>query len=446
MSKLLNLDDVSIPDFSEELVADNTIPHVTHSAHTRDETHTPNNVANKYTLNLPKKVKDEAIYKDKQYQQLCDLSGLDEDHLDEILRCIYSAYGQSVSDIIIPSDDVIQIRKSKVLMPLFGRTIRASEVESFIKKMYREDAVRNLKGIDSEDIDATYDVTHGDGLIRLRTNVCTYRSPAGTQGLKITFRSLPSVIPSFDTLNTPQFIRDNCMPREGLILVSGETGSGKTTLCAAILRALNEDEEYSRIIIANEHPPEFLLNSLTGPNPIYQHAIGKYDDFATFEDGLSNALRCAPEVIFSGESRNRETFLILPRIAESGHMGITTLHAGSVPGTLTRIADEIGGNQESTIRKFIMHTHLIINQWLAPKVGGGVVPIQEWLLLNHKVKEELLQMEYGSDLPLAVKKCVEKYGRTFKSAAKEALNEGAITKATYLLAINSHGGEEEVDG
>ncbi|MEB5526841.1 hypothetical protein GOP96_07270 [Vibrio cholerae] len=389
------------------------------------------NNRNSYNLNVQEQLVDQPIWNDALYRQLHDTKVFSRDNLDQIFEVVDRVYGTKVSDVVFPSENSVYIKVDKLLIPLFNRQITKTEIEQFISKVLGDEAVYDLKNPDNDDIDESYNALLSDKLLRYRLNACRYREPIGSQGYKLTFRSLPSKVPTFDDYNVPDFIRRNSSPSKGLVIIAGPTGSGKTTLCAAILDSINKDANYPRFVLAYEQPPEYLLGSLKGPNPIFQHAVGKYKDMKNFAAALRNSLRNAPGVIFSGETRDAETFEILPRIAESGHLAITTTHAGTVSGILTRVSNEVSGDKEQIIRNFITYAHLFVVQNLVRTVEGRMTPVHEWLLFDDEIKKHLLSLPKGHDLVTEVNSLVIKNGKPLKEDLTNLYESGIISEFTF---------------
>jgi defect in organelle trafficking protein DotB len=388
----------------------------------------------RHLLNVPESQRSDSLFHSDDYISLFDQNRFSGADVEKIMIMIANHGG--AADVIIASDMKMIKKKDRIITPIFPRQLVGGEVRDFVEFMFGIDTYHEAINPETEDIDTTYTITYESDnqrvRLRYRVNICAFQSPNMNQGLKITLRNLPTKIPTFDSLNVPQIIRDNCMPREGLVIIAGETGSGKTTLCSSILEAINRDALNFRITLTYEQPPEYLLSELPGPNPIFQHSVGKFANFFSFAAGLRNALRCTPETIFVGECRDRETFEILPRVAESGHMGLATTHAKSIPNIFSRVANEIdSSDSERIIRMFINYSHLLVVQFLAPKIGGGVIPVQEILLLTPAIKKTLLQKPVGTDFIHEIESSVEIHGQTMKAHATELHQNGKIALETF---------------
>lgn len=194
------------------------------------------------------------------------------------------------------------------------------------------------------------------------------------------FRIIPTVIPNLDDINAPAIFRELIKREKGLILVTGPTGSGKSTTLAAMINEINQTAQ--KHILTIEDPVEFVhLNNRS----LFSHReIGP--DTTSFSRALKSALREDPDIILIGEMRDRETIEAALTAAETGHLVFGTLHTKSAPQTINRIIDVFGGDEQPQIRAQLA-TGLIaaISQSLVPKIGGGRVAAQEILITNPAV-------------------------------------------------------------
>ncbi|MGD9968901.1 MAG: type IV pilus twitching motility protein PilT [Sulfuricurvum sp.] len=191
------------------------------------------------------------------------------------------------------------------------------------------------------------------------------------------FRIIPVHIPSLDDLNAKKVFKEIIKREKGLILVTGPTGSGKSTTLAAMLNEVNANE--SRHIITVEDPVEFVH---TNKKSLFSHRnIGT--DTKSFASALKYALRQDPDVILIGEMRDRETITAALTAAETGHLVFGTLHTNSAPQTINRIIDVFSGDEQPQVRAQLSTSLVaVISQALLPKIGGGRVAAQEIMITN----------------------------------------------------------------
>ncbi|NOQ32199.1 MAG: PilT/PilU family type 4a pilus ATPase [Helicobacteraceae bacterium] len=194
------------------------------------------------------------------------------------------------------------------------------------------------------------------------------------------FRIIPIEVPSLDELNAKQIFKELIKREKGLILVTGPTGSGKSTTLAAMLNEINLTER--RHIITVEDPVEFVHGN---KKSLFSHRnVGT--DTKSFSAALKYALREDPDVILIGEMRDRETIEAALTAAETGHLVFGTLHTNSAPQTINRIIDVFSGDEQPQVRAQLSTSLIcVISQILSPKVEGGRVAVQEILITNPAV-------------------------------------------------------------
>ena len=202
--------------------------------------------------------------------------------------------------------------------------------------------------------------------------------------VSVVMRKLNSVIPSLDSLGLPPVFEQICKERTGLVLVTGATGSGKTTTLAAVLNEINRTQAFH--VVTLEDPVEFV-------HPHHQSTFNQRElgtDFNTYPNGLRAALRQAPKVILVGEMRDRETVEIAMTAAETGHLVLSTLHTIDAGQSINRILGLFEQAEEKLIRQRLADTlRYIVSQRLAPKVGGGRQLIMEVMGNNLRTKEAI---------------------------------------------------------
>lgn len=191
------------------------------------------------------------------------------------------------------------------------------------------------------------------------------------------FRIIPVIIPSLDDLNAKKIFKELIKREKGLILVTGPTGSGKSTTLAAMLNEVNINE--ARHIITVEDPVEFVH---TNKKSLFsQRNVGT--DTVSFSAALKFALRQDPDVILIGEMRDRETITAALTAAETGHLVFGTLHTNSAPSTINRIIDVFSGDEQPQVRAQLSTSLIaVIAQALLPKIGGGRIAAQEVMITN----------------------------------------------------------------
>lgn len=227
-------------------------------------------------------------------------------------------------------------------------------------------------------------------------NVSRFRVNAFNQdrGPAAVFRTIPSVVLSLEDLDAPQVFREICEKPRGLVLVTGPTGSGKSTTLAAMVDYINE--RHRSHILTVEDPIEFVHQSKKCL--INQRELHK--DTHSFANALKSALREDPDVILVGELRDLETIRLAMTAAETGHLVMGTLHTTSAPKTIDRIVDVFPAEEKSMVRSMLSESiQAVIAQTLLKKVGGGRVAAHEIMIgtsaIRNLIREDKIAQMYS---------------------------------------------------
>jgi twitching motility protein PilT len=265
---------------------------------------------------------------------------------------------------------------------------------------------------------------------RFRVNVFAQRGH-----YSIILRKLSTDIPSVDQLNLPPVFHTISKEKTGLVLVTGATGSGKSTTLAALLNELNETKSIH--IVTLEDPIEFVHPQKKAT--FNQREMG--NDFSTFASGLRAALRQAPKVVLVGEMRDRDTVEIGMSAAETGHLVMTTLHTINAGQTINRIVGMFDQSEEQQIRVRLSETlRWIVSQRLVPKVGGGRLAAIEIMGSNLRVRDAIEHGESEGKTFYEIIEASAPFGwKTFDMAMLEAFEQGLITEETALLYCTNKG-------
>ncbi len=265
---------------------------------------------------------------------------------------------------------------------------------------------------------------------RLRINIFSQRG-----NYSIVLRKLNTVIPTLEGLKMPDIIGQIPREKTGLVLVTGATGSGKSTTLAAVLNDFNRTKAIH--IITLEDPVEFVHPHLKAT--FNQRELG--NDFDTFANGLRAALRQAPKVILVGEMRDRETVKIALSAAETGHLVLSTLHTVDAGQTINRILGMFETEEQEQIRLRLSDTlRWVVSQRLVPRIGGGRYAMLEIMGSNLRTKESIVQGESEGKSFYEIIESSQSFGwRTFDYSAVEAVEQGIITEETALLYCSKRG-------
>jgi len=269
--------------------------------------------------------------------------------------------------------------------------------------------------------DCSYSVGN---LARMRVNI--FRQNGRTA---IVMRKLQTKMPTLDDLGLPPIFREMVKEKNGIIFVTGATGSGKTTTLAAMLNELNETQNIH--ILTLEDPIEFLHPHKKAL--FNQRQLGK--DFSDFASGLRSALRQAPKAILVGEIRDRATMEIAMTASETGHIVFATMHTISAGQTINRILGMFAKDEEQQLRQRLADTvRFIVSQRLVGKIAGGRMLVTEIMGSSLRTRETLL---YGESENRTFQEIIEAGGtmgwHSFDQALLEAYKSDLITDETAII-------------
>ena len=251
----------------------------------------------------------------------------------------------------------------------------------------------------------------------------------------VVMRKLNSVIPTLDSLGLPDIFQTIAKEKTGLVLVTGATGSGKTTTLAAVLNEINRTQAYH--IITLEDPVEFV-------HPHYLSTFNQRElggDFNTYPNGLRAALRQAPKVILVGEMRDRETVEIAMTAAETGHLVLSTLHTIDAGQSINRILGLFDQGDEKLVRQRLADTlRYVVSQRLAPRPHGGRQLIMEVMGNNLRTKEAIALGEEEGRNFYDIIESSETFGWfTFDQSIMKAYESSMIDEETAMLFASKKG-------
>lgn len=292
--------------------------------------------------------------------------------LMDILRV---AHEHGASDIHLVSGHVPMMRVNTVMTPMDFPVLTPDAVDGALGQMVSDAQVERFKEL--QDLDFSYQPPTESGLSRYRVNAHRQRGATA-----LALRAIKTKVPPMSDLNLPEVIsRLTYLPR-GLVLVTGDTGSGKSTTLAAMIQAMNE--RYRKHIITLEDPVEYTFES--NKCLIEQRELGQ--DMPTFSSGLKHALRQDPDIILVGEMRDLETTALAISAAETGHLVLSTLHTVNASQTVERIIDMYPANQQNQIRSMLGNTlQAVISQTLFSRIDKpGMVPAIEIMLCTPAVR------------------------------------------------------------
>ncbi len=339
--------------------------------------------------------------------------------LSDLLKKLLELGG---SDLHITLNSPPQVRVHGHLQPLDMPPMTAAETKALAYSVMTDAQKHRFE----EDLES--DFSFGmKGLARFRANIFNQRGAAAA-----VFRVIPFEIKSFNQLNLPPVVAKLCDKPRGLILVTGPTGSGKSTTLAAMIDKINVDRHDH--IITIEDPIEFVhqhKNCLVNQREVHS-------DTKSFSNALRASLREDPDVVLIGEMRDLETIEAALRIAETGHLTFGTLHTNSASSTINRVIDVFPAHQQSQIRaQLSLVLEGILCQSLIPKIGGqGRAMAMEILIPNPAVRN-LIREDKIHQIYSAMQSGQDKYGmQTFNQSlatlflTKQISQETAIARSS----------------
>lgn len=282
----------------------------------------------------------------------------------------------------------------------------------------------NEVGTETLDKKGSADISYSvPGLCRFRVNIFRQRG-----SVAIVMRVIPTTPPNWQDLNLPEAVKSVAELKNGLVLVTGPTGSGKSTTLAAIIDVINTTKKYHVVTI--EDPIEFIHEHKL--STIHQREL--HSDTPDFAGALRAALRQAPKVILVGEMRDRETIEVAMEAAETGHLVLSTLHTIDAAKTIDRIIGVFPKVEEAAIRTRLSQSfRRIISQRLMPKVGGGRTAAIEILISNSRTREYIEKGEKdGRSITDAMIDGGMDGMQTFDGELEKMLRAGLITRDVAL--------------
>ncbi len=292
----------------------------------------------------------------------------DGDDRQLILDLLRAARQLNASDLHVKSGAVPIVRKATFLHELALPVLPGDRVERALYSLLTDEDRKTF--LDTNDLDCSFD--GGPGLGRFRLNML--RQHHGVDG---TFRLIPDQVPTFDKLNLPAPCKRFTQFRQGIVLVTGPKGSGKTTTLAALIDLINATR--ADHIITIEDPIEFVHPSKKAH--VNQREVGVHTK--SFANALRASLREAPDVIMVGEMRDLETVSLAITAAETGHLVFGTLHTPSAPRTINRVVDVFPPEEQGQIRAMFSESlRGVISQYLIPGMDGSSVHLATEIMFN----------------------------------------------------------------
>jgi twitching motility protein PilT len=327
------------------------------------------------------------------------------------------------SDLHLKSGKPPHIRKSSKLMPSPTEVLSSQDILEMAQELFNEDQAKLFHDLGS--VDLAWEIEGGD---RFRINVFRQRGRISLAARRVTRN-----IPDFEQLHLPPVMEKIAQAHQGLVLLSGPTGSGKSTTIASMLNYINRTR--SCHIVTVEDPIEYLFED--DKSLINQREIGI--DVDNFSDALKFLMRQDPDVVLIGEMRDPETFTAALQAAETGHLVFGTVHASSSSQTIGRIMDLfLPESRERARNSLALNLRAIVCQRLLPSIAEGVdrVPAVDVLLDSPSTRKLLLEKR-DSELPELIKANESNGMKSFTESLYELIESEMIEPKVGIEAANN---------
>jgi twitching motility protein PilT len=338
-----------------------------------------------------------------------------------IERIIKAAVDRGASDIHIKAGDSVRARIDGRLVALTKQALTAEQTRAIALRLLETEEERQR--IDAlRDHDCSW---AQPGVGRFRVNIMRQRGAHS-----IVMRVIPENVPTVEALRLPPVIERIAHAERGMVLVTGVTGSGKSSTMAAMVNTING--HYDKHIVTLENPIEFLHSDLKAS--ITQREVGI--DTETFRMGLRAALRQDPDVILIGEMRDAETIDTAMKAAETGHLLISTLHTPDAQSTIMRVVAMFPAEEQSVVRiRLAESLHAVVSQRLLPRANGqGRVPACEVMIVTPTIRDLIIENRIGEIRDYIADGHVQYGMQTFDQHLTELVNTGEVDFEVALAA------------
>jgi twitching motility protein PilT len=343
---------------------------------------------------------------------------------DLLHKLLAAGVKHGASDIHFRPGAPPMYRVKKMLAPLKAEPLQPAHTEA-IARLIAGRALTKVDIDEVQELDISYSVP---GVARFRVNIYRQRG-----SFAAVLRIIPSEIPTVQTLGLPPVLDKIAEVERGLVLLTGATGSGKSSTLAAMIHRINQLRMAH--ILTIEDPIEFLHGNLR--SSISQREIGL--DTRNYVTGLRAALRQDPDVILVGEMRDAESIDIALKAAETGHVVFSTVHTTDAPKTIGRILSVFPGDEQHTVRQRLAENlRATISQRLLPRSDGtGLVAACEVMIVTGSIREVILDPEQGSIKDLIEQGRQHHNMQSFDQHLTDLYTAGVITKDVALEAATN---------
>ncbi|WP_142849650.1 type IV pilus twitching motility protein PilT [Telmatospirillum sp. J64-1] len=343
----------------------------------------------------------------------------------EITELLAFTQQHGASDLHLMSLREPMLRLSGELRPVKTGPLSPDMVKTMLYSIMTEEQRAEFE----RDLESDFAISFGDSA-RFRVNAFTTITGAGA-----VFRTIPTVVPSLEKLGAPEIFKKFAALEKGLVLVTGPTGSGKSTTLAAMINHINETQ--NKHILTIEDPVEFVHESKC--SLINHREVGRHTK--SFARALKSALREDPDVILVGEMRDHETISLALTAAETGHLVMGTLHTSSAAKTVDRIIDVFPGSDKDMVRTMLAGSlQAVISQTLLKKTGGGRVAAHDILVGTDAVRN--LIRENKIPQVFSMMQVGQRYGmQTMQDAVRKLVEQGLVAPEEMERFAPAGGGD-----
>ncbi len=328
---------------------------------------------------------------------------------EQFIKYLKAVVDLDASDLHLKAGCTARVRVTGRMRPTKSDKLTSKQIEKMVMPMLNDAQKQDLRVHGA--VDLAYELEGSD---RFRINIFRQRGR-----LSLAARRVPRTIPEFKDLHLPDIVPQIAEYRQGLVLVSGITGSGKSTTLAAMLEHINRHR--SCHIVTIEDPIEFLFEDRK--SFINQREIGI--DVSSFDEALRALMREDPDVVLIGEMRDKETFTAALRAAETGHLVFATVHASSTHQTITRILELFPQDERGLARQSLcFNLKAIISLRLMASIGEGIdrIPATE-VMINTATVRKMMEDGRDADIPEIVRDSKSEGMQDFNSSLLELIEK-----------------------
>jgi twitching motility protein PilT len=352
--------------------------------------------------------------------------------IDEFQGILKRAVETRSSDVHVSAGGPFRMRSRGELLPVEGSSAIepkdaaaiATEIVVGARKTSKADAPEYLRNL--LDLDCSYSLA---GVGRFRVNICSQRG-----SFSIVLRTIADVIPEFSQLELPPVLEEIAFEDRGLVLVTGTTGSGKTTTLASMVGHVNQHK--CKKIVTIEDPIEYLHRDIK--SNVIQREVGS--DTTGFQEALRAALRQDPDIIMIGEMRDRVTIDIALKAAETGHLVYSTVHTADAPRSIARLTGVFDASEQQIIRQRLAESlRAVVSQRLLPRADGpGRVVAAEIMRHTSAIEACIIDADKTPEIMELIAEGHSQYGmQTFDQHLMALYSQGRVTMEVAKAAATS---------